>query len=184
MVMILAALFLNAIGLTFTGLTGVVAYHLRINLKNAANLKKRAISDLRFVALIGFIITFISIPAYHTATFLLTDALTYIRAHALVNFVTIAQTAICIIDAVLKLICLFYAIKTIVYAPRMIKAATPENPVFKKEPVAKTALKTASEGLEVSNGALPTYADNRCPHCNAQLINDADFCHRCGNKLG
>lgn len=162
-VMITFSLFAYAAGLTFTGLTGVVAYHLRINLKNAASLKKRTISDLRFVAIIGFIITFISIPSYHIATFFLTKALIYIRADDLVNFVTIAQTAICIIDAVLKLICLFYAIKTIVYAPRMIKAATPENP-------------------EVSKGTFQISADNRCPTCNAQLINGAKFCTQCGGE--
>ena len=157
------SLVVYAAGLTFTGLTVFLVYHLHSNLKNIANLKKRAISDLRFVASIGFIATFISIPAYHTATFLLTDAVSLFSAYDFINFVTTVQTAIYIIDAILKLICLFYAIKAIVYATRMIKVAAPENP-------------------EVSKGTFQISADNRCPTCNAQLVNGAEFCTRCGSR--
>ena len=180
-IVLLFSLMLYPIAIGITGLTGGLTVYFRKKLRNAGNLNKDAIGDLRFIAYISLILTFWSIPVYNIAYSLLSGSLSYGCA-GISEPVFKIQIGIYIIDAVIKLICYFYAIKIILFAQGMIKISTPKNFVSKKERIAESTSKTATERSEVSDYPLPTYANNCCPSCNARLINGAKFCTQCGGK--
>ncbi len=176
---------LYPIAISFTVLTAFMTFYLRKNLKNAGNLSKRTISDLRFIAYISLIITFPSVPVYALSTAFLEGALRYGYAYRLADLVSYIQIALYVVDGIIKLICYFYAIKTILFAQGLIKIAVPENSVSEKavQPITEAMAEITAKQTEVSESMPLTYSYNLCPSCNAQLLNGAEFCTQCGHRL-
>ena len=74
---LLLSLMLYPIAIGITGLTGGLTVYFRKKLRNAGNLNKDAIGDLRFIAYISLILTFWSVPVYNIAYSLLSGSLSY-----------------------------------------------------------------------------------------------------------
>ena len=171
-IVLILSLIIYPVAIGITGLTGFLAIRLRKNVRYAGNLDKRTISDVRFIAYMSLILTFLSIPVYNIAHLFLNGSLSYGSARGIANFVNIIQIVIYVVDAVVKLICYFYAIKFILFAQGMIKPAPVEN-----------VPKVTTERPDVSNVAFTTCNRGFCPHCGAQLVNGANFCTQCGSKI-